>query len=105
MKPHEPFYDAGKSELRSDSALFHVDNPLHDSLKFYVIYYQKGDSVADSGRLPIYKVIPAAEINSTWIKFDRAEPADTARNIRIGAVGVNNQISSARDVSYKVIGR
>ena len=102
LKPHEPFYNAGKSEFRADSAIFHLDNPLNDSLKFYVIYYSSDSSAADSIEMPVYKIIPAAAINSTWIKFNGKETHESRRKLRIRAVGINNQVSSAVDISYIV---
>ena len=102
VKPHEPVFDLSKSIFSGDSALFHIDNPSNDSLKSYVIFYDKMHSAKLRPHLPIYKIIPAGEINKTWIKFSLRELADKNQPILISAVGINNQLSASVVLEYKV---
>ena len=93
---------SSKSIFTGDSALFHIDNPSNDSLKSYVIFYDKMHSAKLRPHAPIYKIIPAGEINKTWIKFSLRDLADKSQPILISAVGINNQVSASIVLEYKV---
>jgi len=51
---------------------------------------------------PIYKIIPAGEMNKTWIKFSFQDLANRNQPILISAVGINNQVSASVTLAYKV---
>ena len=97
--PHSPFVDFGKSSYTKDSILLHIENPQQDLLRVYVLY-DDGDQREDSTGRRIFKIIPAASINNTWIKFENHKGKDKSRRLWISAVEMNGKESIPEEVGY-----
>ncbi len=101
-KPHEPFLELSKCILSRDSVLLHVENTHNDPVKLYVVYYseQHVPDINDPGC--IYRIIPAAAVNSSWIRFTGSAAGNIRRSVLVTAIGFNNRESSPADAGYSV---
>lgn len=96
IAPAKPIIEKNTIKLKNEVLQFKIAN-LNSDVRNYVIYISDENNININNSTFIFKIIPAAEINSTQFVLPKQEKKQN-RYVKITAVDVNNNESDPEDL-------